>query len=134
MTDSTPTLWQQPLDEEGPVNSGNGGTEARRDEASWSAAACGHGRALAQAMMERICDPSNLNEAYIRVVRNKGSAGVDGMSVGELRSWIREHKEALIGSLLDGSHQPQPVRGVQIPKAGDRRKGMRQLGIPTVYS
>ena len=60
---------------------------------------------------------------------NKGAPGVDGMTVDELRAWIAEHKQELIASLLDGSYQPQPVRGVQIPKPGG---GMRQLGIPTV--
>jgi group II intron reverse transcriptase/maturase len=46
-----------------------------------------------------------------------------------LPSWIAAHKQELIGSLRDGSYEPQPVRGVEIPKAGG---GMRQLGIPTV--
>jgi len=52
------------------------------------------------------------------------------MSVSKLGAWIKLHKHELITSLLDGSYQPQPVRGVQIPKPGG--KGMRQLGIPTV--
>jgi RNA-directed DNA polymerase len=52
------------------------------------------------------------------------------MSVKQLGGWIKLHKHELIASLLDGSYQPQPVRGVQIPKPGG--KGMRQLGIPTV--
>ena len=60
---------------------------------------------------------------------NKGAPGVDGMTVDELRAWLAEHKQELIASLLDGSYQPQPVRGVEIPKPGG---GMRQLGIPTV--
>ncbi len=61
---------------------------------------------------------------------NKGSPGVDGMSVNQLGAWIKLHKHELIASLADGSYQPQPVRGEQIPKPGG--KGMRQLGIPTV--
>ena len=52
------------------------------------------------------------------------------MTIDQMRDWIAEYKETLIASLLDGSYQPQPVRGVQIPKPGG--KGMRQLGIPTV--
>jgi RNA-directed DNA polymerase len=80
--------------------------------------------------MEQVCKPTNLNRAYARVKANKGAPGTDGMTVGELAGWIRQHGQALIASLLDGSYQPQPVRGVQIPKAGGT--GMRQLGIPTV--
>jgi len=52
------------------------------------------------------------------------------MPIADLPSWIAAHKQELIDSLLDGSYQPQPVRGVQIPKPGGG--GMRQLGIPTV--
>lgn len=80
--------------------------------------------------MEQVCEPENLNRAYARVKANKGSPGVDGMSVGQLGGWIRRHKQAFVASLLDGSYRPQPVHGVQIPKPGG--KGMRQLGIPTV--
>lgn len=87
-------------------------------------------RALTARLMEQACEPENLNRAYARVKANKGSAGVDGMSVNKLAGWIKLHKHELIASLLDGSYQPQPVRGVQIPKPGG--EGMRQLGIPTV--
>jgi RNA-directed DNA polymerase len=87
-------------------------------------------RALTARLMEQVCQPENLNRAYERVKANKGSPGVDGMSVNKLGGWIKLHKHELIASLLDGSYQPQPVRGVQIPKPGG--KGMRQLGIPTV--
>jgi len=52
------------------------------------------------------------------------------MTVKQLGGWIKRHKQTFIASLLDGTYQPQPVRGVQIPKPGG--KGMRQLGIPTV--
>jgi len=79
--------------------------------------------------MEWVCQPANLNRAYTRVKANKGAPGVNGMTVGQLAEWIRRHKQELIASLLDGSYQPQPVRGVQIPKPGG---GMRQLGIPAV--
>jgi RNA-directed DNA polymerase len=86
-------------------------------------------RALTVSLMEEVTNRDNLNRAYRRVVANKGSAGVDGVNVGALKNWIAIHKEALIASLLDGTYQPQPVRGVQIPKPGG---GVRQLGIPTV--
>ena len=87
-------------------------------------------RALTARLMEQVCEPANLNRAYARVMANKGAPGIDGMSVAKLGGWIRKHKQELIASLLDGSYQPKPVRGVQIPKAGGA--GMRQLGIPTV--
>jgi len=51
------------------------------------------------------------------------------MTVHDLADWLRKHRVALTTSLLDGTYQPQPVRGVQIPKPGG---GQRQLGIPVV--
>jgi RNA-directed DNA polymerase len=80
-------------------------------------------------LMERICEPANLNRAYKRVKSNRGNPGIDGMTVGELGPWLKAHKEELVESLLDGSYDPEPVRGVEIPKPGG---GVRQLGIPTV--
>ena len=83
---------------------------------------------LTNQLMERICEPANLNQAYKRVKANKGAPGVDGMTVEDLRPWIAAHKASLIESLLTGQYQPKPVRGVEIPKPGN--KGMRQLAIP----
>jgi len=85
---------------------------------------------LTKLLMEKICHPSNLNRAYKRVKANKGAAGVDGMTVEKLRDWIAKHKESLVESLLTGMYQPQPVRGVEIPKPG-KHKGIRLLGIPS---
>jgi RNA-directed DNA polymerase len=84
-------------------------------------------RALTVNLMEQVCDPMNMVRAYRRVRSNKGTPGVDGMTVHDLADWLREHKAALTTSLLDGTYRPQPVRGVQIPKPGG---GQRQLGIP----
>jgi hypothetical protein len=86
-------------------------------------------RALTQMLMEEVAGSANLNQAHKRVKANKGAAGVDAMSIAELLPWIRENRERVIASLLDGSYQPQTVRGVEIPKPGG---GTRQLGIPTV--
>jgi RNA-directed DNA polymerase len=86
-------------------------------------------RALTQPLMEQVVNPANMNRAYARVKSNKGAPGADGMTVGQLAGWLNQHRQELIASLLDGSYQPQPVRGMQIPKPGG---GMRQLGIPTV--
>lgn len=82
-----------------------------------------------QTLMEVIAERSNLNLAYERVKANGGAPGVDGMTVDDLKAWCRAHGSELIGHLLDGSYQPQSVRGVKIPKPGG---GERQLGIPTV--
>jgi RNA-directed DNA polymerase len=86
-------------------------------------------RALTERLMEEVCQPDNLNQAYRRVKANRGAPGVDGMTIDDLPSWIAGHKQELLAALRDGSYEPQPVRGVQIPKPGG---GMRQLGIPTV--
>lgn len=89
-------------------------------------------RALKQDLMERVADGANLIEALRRVCANKGSAGVDGMDVAELKAWmsVRANRGPLRDKLISGEYEPAPVRGVQIPKPGG--KGVRQLGIPTV--
>lgn len=79
--------------------------------------------------MEQICEPANMNQAYRKVKANKGASGVDGITVDGVLTYVREHKEELIKSLLDGSYKPNLVRGVQIPKPDGSK---RQLGIPTV--
>ena len=79
--------------------------------------------------MEAICDSENLKRAYRQVVGNKGSAGVDGMTVDELRDYLKAHWPEIREQLLSGTYRPQPVRRVEIPKADG---GKRKLGIPTV--
>lgn len=78
-------------------------------------------------MMEEICEWKNLKEAIGRVRANKGSAGIDGMTVDELpgyAEWV-----VIRDQLLSGTYKPQPVRRVEIGKPDG---GVRQLGIPTV--
>lgn len=70
-----------------------------------------------------------MNQAYRKVKANKGGPGVDGITIDEVLSYIRGHKEELIQSLLDGSYKPNLVKGIQIPKPDGSK---RQLGIPTV--
>lgn len=106
-----------------------GGTQPSPREEQQASTATGPARALTEHLMEEIADRENLNRAYRRVKVNQGAPGVDGMTIVTAQDWIIAHKEELIASLLDGSYQPQPVRGVQIPKPGG---GVRQLGIPTV--
>ena len=81
-------------------------------------------------LMERICEPSNLNQAFRRVKQNKGSAGVDRLTIQQAWQYLKEGGAKTIRKqLIDGTYQPQPIRGVKIPKSDG---GERQLGIPTV--
>jgi RNA-directed DNA polymerase len=112
-----------------PDQGGEARSQSARPEEPQAATALDPARALTVNLMEEVTDRDNLNHAYRRVKANKGSAGVDGLTVDDLSAWVADHKDALISSLLDGTYQPQPVRGVQIPKPGG---GVRQLGIPTV--
>jgi len=121
-------LWEE-LAPMRPDASGKGGTRASAFEEQQASTASDQQRALASNLMEEVCERDNLNRAYRRVKSNKGSPGVDGMTVHDLGSWLVEHKEELIASLRDGRYEPQPVKGVEIPKPNG---GMRQLGIPTV--
>jgi RNA-directed DNA polymerase len=84
----------------------------------------------ANQLMEAVVERENMFAALHRVESNKGSSGVDQITVEDLRSYLKEHWLAIKVELLEGRYKPQPVRGVKIPKAGG--KGMRQLGIPTV--
>ena len=110
--------------------SGSQRMSTARSEAQQNSTASTEDASLTRYLMERICERANLNQAYKRVKSNKGTAGVDGMSVDDLFSWIVTHKESLIESLLAGTYEPSLVRGVEIPKPGN--KGVRLLGIPTV--
>lgn len=108
---------------------GKGGTRPSPREESQTFAANEPARALTRYLMEEVTNRENLNQAYRQVKANQGAAGVDGMTIAQGAQWIAEHKEELTASLIDGRYQPQPVRGVEIPKPGG---GVRQLGIPTV--
>jgi len=84
---------------------------------------------LAQGLMEAVVEPRNMRQALKRVRANKGSAGIDGMTVEELPAYLQEHWPAIREQLLAGSYAPAPIKRVEIPKPDG---GMRQLGIPTV--
>lgn len=79
--------------------------------------------------MEQILSKENLNAAYLQVVRNKGAAGVDGMTVEELGAYLSENGESIREQLRTRKYKPQPVRRVEIPKPDG---GVRNLGVPTV--
>lgn len=80
-------------------------------------------------LLKKIINGSNMQEAYKRVKKNKGSHGIDGLTVHELESYLEENGRKLQQSLLDGAYEPLPVRRVEIPKDNGKK---RQLGIPTV--
>ena len=79
--------------------------------------------------MEAVCERENCLRALKRVKANKGSPGIDGMKVGELPGYLKQHWLAIREQLLHGTYQPQPVRRGEIPKPDG---GVRKLGIPTV--
>ena len=80
-------------------------------------------------LMEEVCEQENLREALRQVKANKGSAGVDGMTVGGISDYLKQHWPAIREQLLSGTYEPKPVRRVEIPKPDG---GVRKLGIPTV--
>lgn len=88
----------------------------------------GKGSSGTAALMEKVVDSRNLNAALKRVKQNKGSPGVDGMTVDELPKYLVENWIRLREQLLEGKYQPQPVREVEIPKEDG---GVRKLGIPS---
>lgn len=81
-------------------------------------------------LMEQILHPDNLNKAYKRVKSNKGAGGVDGMSVDELLTFLKDNKKQLIQKLMEGKYKPKPARRVEIPK--ETKGEFRKLGVPTV--
>ncbi len=80
-------------------------------------------------LMEEVCERENLKAALRRVKANKGSPGVDGMTVIGIKDYLKQHWPAIRGQLLSGTYEPKPVRRVEIAKPDG---GVRKLGIPTV--
>ena len=85
--------------------------------------------AIGERLMEEVCEQENCKQALARVKTNKGSPGVDGMTVHDLPGHLKQHWPTIREQLLNGTYVPQPVRRVEIPKPDG---GMRKLGIPTV--
>ena len=80
-------------------------------------------------LLEKVLSKDNLNMAYKQVYKNKGASGVDGVTIEELFSYIREHQEEILWNIRNRKYRPQPVRRVYIPKENGK---MRKLGIPCV--
>ena len=87
------------------------------------------GPVIDEQLMEEVCERENCKQALSRVKANKGSPGVDGMTVSDLPGYLKQHWPAIREQLLSGAYRPQPVKRVEIPKPDG---GVRKLGIPTV--
>ncbi|TGN49417.1 group II intron reverse transcriptase/maturase, partial [Pseudomonas aeruginosa] len=91
--------------------------------------ASGRTKAEMSLTMDAVISRENLMLAYQRVVENKGAAGVDNLSVLELKPWLKQYWPSVKSTLMAGSYLPRAIRKVDIPKPnGD----VRTLGIPTV--
>ena len=85
--------------------------------------------AIGESLMEEVCERENCKQALKRVKANKGSPGVDGMTVQQLPGFLQQHWPVIREQLRSGTYKPQPIRRVEIPKPDG---GVRKLGIPTV--
>lgn len=85
--------------------------------------------AIGEQLMEEVCERENCKRALARIKANKGSAGMDGMTVQQLPEYLKQHWPTIRGQLWSGTYEPQPVKRVEIPKPDG---GIRKLGIPTV--
>src|SRR5436309_9283186 len=104
--------------------------EAGREEAESSGVTNGpESPARTNRLMEAVCERENLKAALRKVKANKGSPGVDGMTVIGIKDYLKQHWPAIREQLLNGTYEPKPVRRVEIPKPDG---GVRKLGIPSV--
>lgn len=89
----------------------------------------GNNNMYKQTILDKILDRNNMNDAYKQVIKNKGSAGVDGMTVDDVGGYLARNREEIIEAIRERKYKPQPVLRVEIPKPNG---GVRLLGIPTV--
>jgi RNA-directed DNA polymerase len=80
-------------------------------------------------MIKQVTSRRNLNQAYLQVYRNKGAAGIDGVSVTQLKEALQNHGRQYTEQIEQGIYQVSPILGVEIPKSNGKT---RLLGIPTV--
>lgn len=114
---------------EAPGEVGGGAAQATRRQDQASTALTERAEGEAESLIEQVVCRENMLAAYHRVARNKGAAGVDGMTVDQLWPWCQKHWSTVRNQILEGTYVPKPVRKVEIPKPDG---GIRVLGIPTV--
>jgi RNA-directed DNA polymerase len=102
---------------------------AGEETESWVVTSGSESPARTDRLMEEVVERENLKEALRQVKGNKGSAGVDGITVGQLTDYLKQHWPVIREQLLKATYEPKPVRRVEIPKPDG---GVRKLGIPTV--
>jgi RNA-directed DNA polymerase len=112
-----------------PLQDSNGGTEENAVVGVELSSRLEQQRTLTQNILERIVDYGNIDKAYKQVRGNKGSAGVDKMSVEELGTWLGINLTSFQTSILEEKYEVSPVRKVELDKPDG---GKRLLGIPTV--
>ena len=125
-------IWQQNIQMELDFSSAlTGATRGVAGEGTESSAATSGTESPTRTnrLMEEVCERENLKEALRQVKGNKGSAGVDGITVNQLTDYLKQHWPVIREQLLNGTYEPKPVRRVEIPKPDG---GVRKLGIPTV--
>ena len=113
------------------VSSSKGEASGEEGSVRQVAAASGGTGPIGLALMEEVVRRENLVRALKRVRANRGSPGVDGMTVDELPGFLKENWPRIREQLLSGQYRPQPIKQVLISKPGG---GTRKLGIPTVTS
>src|SRR5438552_2304918 len=89
--------------------------------------------AIGERLMEEVCERENCKQALARVKANKGSPGVDGMSVHELPGYLKQHWPAIREQLRSGTYEPQPVRRVEIPKPDGGAEAWHPDGTGPIY-
>ena len=119
---------QSELDFSG-VPAGEAREAAREETESFQTKNESESPARTNRLMEEVCERENLKQALQRVKANKGSAGVDGMTVDGLTKYLKERWPVIREQLLQGTYEPKPVQRVEIPKPDG---GVRKLGIATV--
>jgi RNA-directed DNA polymerase len=122
-------MQQLSLFQEGLPSVLSGEARGREEKVHQAVTASKRTEPMMMDLMEQVVDRENMIRAWKRVRANKGSPGIDGVTVEELTGYLREHWPRIREELLKGEYRPQPVKEVEIPKTGG---GTRRLGIPTV--